>query len=814
LFSGDEKSKASIFYFVNPERVSSLSIAYSVRAMTNPDARVEFTPKHRKVEVPSFAKIDISRTEKILKWNPNMDLTEGLKQTIEWFRSEKPEKERLAAEEFRSRSDENEWEDDQSEEEQNKEKEMNVPEFGEVSSSDITIKDMVRSAQDTGGEGPSVEEDGEAKKESQEKKSDKKEKKGWVSVSSGKGVPTLQGLRRSWIKIPKLTALEWVIIVLGGIGFFLLPLLISILFSWRSVVAMRNFDFDRAANLSRRATSFYDMYRMPAFLVRQQDSFLTIYDLLETMTYGAEVLDDLNQIAVPFVPTWEQITNSWGSKMNSQAELPQGTVTKEDITLQVRESLLHSSDLKTDFTILKNKVLEVDEDNIPNMFRDDFRNIKEVVWLLGPGVHVVDSLLNQTPTLLGFDQPQRYVVLLQNNTEIRSTGGFIGSYAAITLDKGQVVDFKIDDIYNPDGLLEMHNDPQVPVVLKEEMGVEYLGIRDSNWWSDFSQSAEVFTSLYERATGENINGVIAVNLGLIEKLLAETGDVYMPLYDETVTSENVFERAQYHSEVGFEPGSTQKKDFLGNLGAALIQKFIVDKESFGLGMAQMSIFGLADRDVMVYSDSPVIQNIWEGTGWGGLVLQPEILFTGPRREFSDYLRVIDNNLGGNKANYWINRSSNYTIDVDREGKLSSRLEITWEHTGKSASWPNGDYRNYVRIYLPDGSGIKKIEPELESQSVSFEGEQIVIAGLVDVPIDTVKTIKIHYDLPVELNIVQSNPYKLIWENQPGMNEEVKLNVNLPSFLSSPDQVEYSQQLGRPSFFEVKFTGTGTIKGGG
>ena len=51
----------------------------------------------------------------------------------------------------------------------------------------------------------------------------------------------------------------------------------------------------------------------------------------------------------------------------------------------------------------------------------------------------------------GFERPTTYLVLLQNDTEMRANGGFFGSYAVATIDKAKV-ELRFQDIYTPDGL--------------------------------------------------------------------------------------------------------------------------------------------------------------------------------------------------------------------------------------------------------------------------------------------------------------------------------------------------------------------------
>lgn len=50
-------------------------------------------------------------------------------------------------------------------------------------------------------------------------------------------------------------------------------------------------------------------------------------------------------------------------------------------------------------------------------------------------------------TMLGHDEPQRYMILNQNRDEIRANGGFPGSVITFTLYKGNVLDYRTDDVY-------------------------------------------------------------------------------------------------------------------------------------------------------------------------------------------------------------------------------------------------------------------------------------------------------------------------------------------------------------------------------
>src|SRR3989344_8002630 len=51
--------------------------------------------------------------------------------------------------------------------------------------------------------------------------------------------------------------------------------------------------------------------------------------------------------------------------------------------------------------------------------------------------HPFFRLIVALPDVLGFRGSKTYLVLLQNNTELRPTGGFMGAFALVTMDRGK-----------------------------------------------------------------------------------------------------------------------------------------------------------------------------------------------------------------------------------------------------------------------------------------------------------------------------------------------------------------------------------------
>ncbi|MBI2190103.1 MAG: DUF4012 domain-containing protein, partial [Candidatus Levybacteria bacterium] len=93
-------------------------------------------------------------------------------------------------------------------------------------------------------------------------------------------------------------------------------------------------------------------------------------------------------------------------------------------------------------------------------------------------------LIKILPSLLGDPEDKKYLVLFQNDNELRPTGGFITAYAIFRLEKGVVHVDTSSDIYNLDNTLL--NKPKAPEpILKYLPNVATLNLRDSNLSADF-----------------------------------------------------------------------------------------------------------------------------------------------------------------------------------------------------------------------------------------------------------------------------------------------------------------------------------------
>ncbi len=385
------------------------------------------------------------------------------------------------------------------------------------------------------------------------------------------------------------------------------------------------------------------------------------------------------------------------------------------------------------------------------------------------------------PELLGFRDEKKYLILLQNSAELRPTGGFIGSVALISFSGGKLRNLAIQDVYALDGQLRGHVSPPIPI--QNALGQEHWYLRDSNWDADFSKSADRAAWFYEKETGINVDGVIGINMPMIQNLLTVTGPVQLSDYNDEITAENFFEKAVYYVHNDFFPGSTQKKDFLGAVTTAILAKITDPKSTNPIDLLKTVDTALTNKNLLLYFKNETAQSLIDRFQWSGkLPFSIGCQTKGAAGCIADFVYVVDANFGVNKVNYFIKRDENHTVAFQPDGSISEKLSIVYTNTAKTDSPGGGVYRNFSRIYLPPGTILSDItldgnriptnpggigtvpyvEPSADQEG--FSGISVVF----DTPPGSSREITLHYIHEQTLSHEGAIQYDLIHQKQPGL----------------------------------------------
>jgi hypothetical protein len=349
------------------------------------------------------------------------------------------------------------------------------------------------------------------------------------------------------------------------------------------------------------------------------------------------------------------------------------------------------------------------DDSFPQSYKADLLKIQRPLLRLS-------GIIEHLPYLLGAGQEKTYLVLFQNNMELRPGGGFIGSYGLLRLKDGMIASFSVHDVYDADGQLKTHVEP--PVALQRYLGVSHLFLRDSNFDLEFAKNAALAASLLNLSTKERVDGVITLDVSVLRSLLRVVGPVYLPEYNETVNAETFYLSAQTHAEKDFFPGSTQKKDFLQHVAQAILHSLEERGSKPYLDLLTTLDRGLAEKHIMVASADAGIMRILSQNGFA-----PSLTLTQTERisALPDFLGVFSANLGANKADYYLKRSFSQTIMLRADGSREEELTMQFTNTSTPKSPFGGEYKNFQQLVLPETAEIAGIR---------FDGEEQVLTPAV------------------------------------------------------------------------------------
>lgn len=365
--------------------------------------------------------------------------------------------------------------------------------------------------------------------------------------------------------------------------------------------------------------------------------------------------------------------------------------------------------------------------------------------------------------LVAEGEHKEYLVLLQNNMELRPTGGFLGSYARVSFTDGYLDNVKVEDIYVPDGQLPGYVEPPTPI--KRYLNSNGWLLRDSNWDPDFSQAAPVMEWFFEQGKEPEADGVVAVNLFVAQDLMRAVGPIYLADYQETVTAENLFAKAEAHSEVDFFPGSTQKRDFLSLVAKQLMEKIKAADWRTQIRVVRAIRESLRRKHILVWMKDNQITQLMRRFNWDGKLVYNE----------GDYLMIVEANVGVNKANCCVERKIDQQVKLTATG-LEEKLTVTYQNN--SSSLPDqrpfwaGTYHSYVRIYMPkvvqlESVKINQASLQLSEVNQEIVNEFLVVGFLMEVGGGETEELTVSYRQPIK----DAKVYRLKVQKQSGASDD-------------------------------------------
>lgn len=434
--------------------------------------------------------------------------------------------------------------------------------------------------------------------------------------------------------------------------------------------------------------------------------------------------------------------------------------------------------------LAKDELDKIDPNRYPATFQGKKvrENIKRLQDLVDEGSSFLSQskpLLEAAPHLLGIDGQRTFLVLFQNDKELRPTGGFITAYSIMNVNKGKFEPVSSNDIYN----LDKQYFPSVPApdpLIKYIAGPYTINrnyrLRDMNWDPDFKSSMELFTKEAKKAGVTGIDGVIAVDTSVVVKILNVIGPIGVPGFGNFSTEivpqcncpQVIYELESFADVEGsivwdqndptkiiYAPANfDNRKKIVGPLMNSVLRNALGQPKEKIPALFQAGWESVTQKHVLLYMFDEKTQAGVESFNIAGRIKDYD----------GDYLHINDANLGGRKSNLYATQEVNQDVKVNGDGSIEKTVTITYKNPQGYDGWLNSVLPNWTRVYVPKGSELTSSEG-FEDPGPTYEehGKTVFSGGFKLRPQGVVK-ITLKYKLPFKIT---NREYKLLVQKEPG-----------------------------------------------
>jgi hypothetical protein len=337
---------------------------------------------------------------------------------------------------------------------------------------------------------------------------------------------------------------------------------------------------------------------------------------------------------------------------------------------------------------------EVDLSKLPRRARPQvesgLRRAREAGALLSEAVAGFDLL----PEILGAEDRRLYLLAMQNSAELRGTGGSLLRFSMLAFSDGVPKLVPSQTVYKIDRNRQQLSIPLPADAWYVQAIEDAQRFGNSNWSPDWPLSARLALRYAQASDAPfpDVDGVIAVDPLLMRAVLPGVG-AFRTSGERRVTAQKIVPFT-LHRAYAIHPNPGARRIALGQIVEAFYDNLLKPKHPTdlvqGLGRAlagkHMQIY-LARRDEMSYVSR---------MGWDGAI--------DPAKS-SDYLYVVEQNVGGNKLDYTSKQSHVMTIDLQgSEAEIETKVRI---RNGVFLPQPNywlGNsgpcHRPMINVYVP------------------------------------------------------------------------------------------------------------------
>jgi len=444
----------------------------------------------------------------------------------------------------------------------------------------------------------------------------------------------------------------------------------------------------------------------------------------------------------------------------------------------------HIDDIAIQMEGARKEIDAVDPNHYPSILGGGKikKNLSTARQLVDQGVTFVSDarpLIKILPSLLGDPKDKKYLVIFQNDKELRPTGGFMTAYAIFRIASGVVHVDSSNDIYALDAGISGKQVAPAPI-LKYLANVPVLNLRDSNLSPDFITSMGTFNSLYRKASGYvDVDGIIALDTSVLVSTIKILDD---EVYADGIKFTSKIDPRCDCPQVIYELESlistpksvdlkvttlaavqAQRKDLIGSLLYAIMDK--------ALKSSPKLYWGPLFQDILTQTQQKhVLFDIYNKDAQSGI---EALNAAGRIRPFEgDYLHINEANFGGAKSNLFVTEAVTQNYELASDKTITKKITINYKnpHAPSDCNLERGNLcinailRDWIRIYVPLGSKLIDSKGS-EVKMISYDelGKTVFEGFLTVRPLGSAE-FSISYTLPFK---VKDGSLPLLIQKQPG-----------------------------------------------
>ncbi|OGY85928.1 MAG: hypothetical protein A2233_00330 [Candidatus Kerfeldbacteria bacterium RIFOXYA2_FULL_38_24] len=496
------------------------------------------------------------------------------------------------------------------------------------------------------------------------------------------------------------------------------------------------------------------------------------------------------------------------NKMISDKNKSFAEISKKDrkaVLKRLYESNADLQGVKAEVEMAAFLIDDIPEHGLLGPINDAVAPLKEQLPTLEAIIYQAIPLAQVIPKIAGYPEATTCLFFLQNNNELRPTGGFLGTYGELTLDAGDLSKLYTENVYVLDEKNTNKITEPAPLPLQQQTKTAQAFLRNENWWPDFPTSARKMESKFiEEGGNPDVSCVMVINIPFIVDLMGFTGPIKSG--DQEFNQENLFAALQHQVEFGYyEEGLNpmDRKDVIGDIGGAMVSRLYALPQSEFPALWETFKKNANEKHIQIYYNDSVIQSLISELNWAGEMQNYD----------SDYVMVVDANVSALKTDEVMERELTHKV-YEENGQYLGETSMLYRNNG-SFTKIHTRYRTYTRIYLPQGAQLidysgyltgDKLQngvptaPEVYDESFDKpDGSKTtytVVAGFIAIEPQATGTLWIKYVLPASVtDDINNKNYSLYVQKQGGtLNHKLNFSFDIGQKIENASGLDLTPEI--------------------